>query len=162
MPHAWRRAVAIFFFVLLPCGARAQDEAVNPLVSASGLRCRFFLTTSAAWKDGQPTAQSTPQETELVISEIDLQSGTADVRGPQGRGFATATISAGSLYIFQIARGELNITSVFATEAAPKRLKAAHTRQDFVYLTVPPLNDTPVLTQSYGDCEVLGSTAQQR
>lgn len=140
--------------VLLAMPASAQDR-VNPLESASGLRCRFVLGVEASWKGEQPSAAVKPQETDVVVSDIDVQGGTADVRGPDGRRFATAMLSSGSLYILQSDRGSLNITSVFATETSPKRYKATQTRQNFVYLTVPPFIETPTVTQSYGDCAVI-------
>jgi hypothetical protein len=142
--------------VVLAVPASAQDR-VNPLESASGLRCRFVLGVEASWKGEQPAAAVKPQETNVVVSDIDIQGGTADVRGPDGRGFATAMLSGGSLYILHIDRGSLNVTSVFATETSPKRFKATQTRQNFVYLTVPPFIETPTVTQSYGDCAVLSA-----
>ena len=57
----------------------------------------------------------------------------------------------------QIERGALSVTSVFATESSPNRYKAALTRQNFVYLTVPPFMDNPTVTQSYGDCALVGA-----
>jgi len=141
--------------VVLATLVSAQDR-INPLESASGLRCRFVLGVEASWQGEQPAAAIKPQETEVVVSDIDIQGGTADVRGPDGRRFATAMLSGGSLYILQIERGSLNVTSVFATETSAKRYKATHTRQNFVYLTVPPFIETPTVTQSYGDCAVLG------
>jgi hypothetical protein len=142
--------------VALAIPASGQDR-VNPLESASGLRCRFVLGVEANWKGDQPAAAVKPEETSVVVSDIDVQGGTADVRGPEGRRFATAMLSGGSLYILQIERGSLNVTSVFATETSPKRYKATHTRQNFVYLTVPPYIETPTVTQSYGDCAVIGA-----
>ena len=139
---------------MLALPASAQDR-VNPLESASGLRCRFVLGVEASWKGEQPAAAVTPQETDVAVSNIDIQGGTADVRGPDGRRFATAMLSSGSLYILQIDRGSLNVTSVFATETSPRRYKATQTRQNFVYLTVPPFIETPTVTQSYGDCAVI-------
>lgn len=143
---------------MLAMPVAAQDR-VNPLESASGLRCRFVLGVEAIWKGDQPAAAVKPQETDVVVSDIDVQGGTADLRGPEGRRFATAMLSGGSLYILQIERGSLNITSVFATETSPKRFKATQTRQNFVYLTVPPFIETPTVTQSYGDCAVIGPEA---
>jgi len=146
--------------LLIPAASAAQDR-VNPLEAAAGLRCRFVLGVEASWKSGDPAADIKPQTVDVVVSDIDVQGGTAEVRAPEGRRFATATLSAGSLYILQIERGSLNVTSVFATESSPNRYKAALTRQNFVYLTVPPFIDAPTVTQSYGDCLLIpaGATA---
>lgn len=146
--------VSMVVVLVLTSSGRAQDR-VNPLESATGLRCRFELGVAAVWQAGHPTAAVTPQEIQLVVADLDLQSGTAEMRGPEGRRLVTAMLSGGSLYIMQIERGALNVTSVFATESSPSRYKAALTRQSFVYLTVPPFMDSPTVTQSYGDCALV-------
>lgn len=149
----------LVFAMTMPiaAGLSAQDR-VNPLELATGLRCRFSLGSAATWNGERPTAAVKPEETDVVVSEIDIQGGTASVRGPDGRGFATAMLSGGSLYILQIERGSLNVTSVFATETSPRRYKASYTRQNFVYLTVPPYINDPTVAQSYGDCAVIADT----
>ena len=96
-----------------------QDTAQNPLASVTGLRCRFSLTTSVLWKDGKPDVRSQATESRLTIANIDVQDGTAEIPGPRGRGYATTTLSDGSLFVMESARGALRVTTVFAVESSP-------------------------------------------
>jgi hypothetical protein len=131
----------------------------NPLTSASALRCHFNVTTSVLWKAGKPDVRIEATESEVTISEIDIQDGTAEVSGPQGRRFATSVLSDGSLYFMESTRGALDVTTVFATESSPGKLKAVRAQYAYVFLTVPPLVPDPTVTQSYGECEATARSA---
>src|SRR5687768_14870496 len=104
--------------------ARLQGTRQNPLTSVTGLRCRFSVTTTVSWKEGKPEVRTETAESQITITDIDSQDGTAEVSGPRGRRFATASLSDGSLYFTESARGSLEVTSVFATESSPGKLKA--------------------------------------
>jgi hypothetical protein len=49
----------------------------------------------------------------------------------------------------------LNVTTVFAQEAAPKRLKAVHSRHGYLQMTVGRYIAEPSVSQNYGDCEIV-------
>ena len=134
-------------------GTLAQDSPESPLTSIHTLRCEFSVRTSVLWKDGKPEARTETTTARLTISEIDVQGGTAEIGGPQGRRFVTAMLSDGSLFVMEPTRGGLYVTTVFATESSPGKLKAVRAEYSYVYLVVPPLVPDPTVWHSYGECQ---------
>jgi hypothetical protein len=151
-----RHRLTVLLLLAIACTSRpaaAQaGERPNPLTTITGLTCRFPIVASAVWQDGKPEATVAPQDLSIVVSEIDVQEGTAQLRGAQGGHFATAVLSAGSLYFLESDRGSLDVTTDFATEGSPGTLKAVRARHGYVFLTVPPFGNDPTVSQSYGEC----------
>jgi hypothetical protein len=147
---------ALFTFMLLPASAaHAQDgERPNPLLTLAAARCTFPAAAAGTWRDGKPAGIVRAQDLVLTVRNIDLADGTAEITGPPGRAFATATQADGSLFLIDIIRGTLNVLSIFATPSAPgtTTLKAVYTRQSYSYLTMPPYVPEPSASQSYGEC----------
>ena len=52
----------------------------------------------------------------------------------------TAVLSGWSLYFVENAVGQLNVTTVFAQEASPKKLKAVHSRHGYLQMQVGKLH----------------------
>jgi hypothetical protein len=149
------RTIAGFALTLVPALALGQTaDPPNPLATVKSLRCRFPVATSAAWKDGQPVAQTKTQELLLSVDEIDVQDGTAEVRGTAGRAFVSAVLSGWSLYFVENAVGQLNVTTVFAQEASPKKLKAVHSRHGYLQMSIGRFIAEPAVSQNYGECEI--------
>jgi hypothetical protein len=144
--------------LLMAAGAlHAQSaEPPNPLADLKALKCRFPAATSAVWKDGQPVAQTKAQELLFDISAIDVQDGTAELRGTAGRAYVTAVLSGWSLYFVENSVGQLNVTTVFAQEASPKKLKAVHSRHGYLQMQVGKFIAEPAVSQNYGECEIVG------
>jgi hypothetical protein len=111
------------------------------------------VTTTVLWKEGTPEVRTELTESRATIAGIDIQDGTAEVVGPQGRRFLTAALSDGSLYFTESTRGALQVTSVFASESSPGKLKAVRAEYAYVFLTVPPFVPDPTVSHSYGECE---------
>lgn len=153
-------AVAACLSQAPPASGVVQDTGQNPLTSVSIFRCRFSITSSVLWKAGKPDVRTEPRESLVTISNIDIQDGTAEVSGAQGRHFATTTLSDGSLFVMESTRGALVVTTVFATESSPGWLKAVRAEYAYVYLTVPPFVPDPTVSQSYGECEPALSAAR--
>jgi hypothetical protein len=130
-----------------------QDTRENPLTTVTSLRCRFSVRTSVLWKDGKPDVRTEQAASRLTISNIDIQDGTAEIVGPQGRRFATTVLSDGSLFVMESTRGTLHVTTVFAIESSPGMLKAVRAEYAYEYLTVPPFPTDPTVWHSYGECE---------
>jgi hypothetical protein len=126
----------------------------NPLTTVKSLRCRFPVATSGTWKDGMPVATNRTQELLLSVDNIDVQDGTAEVRGTAGRVFVSAVLSGWSLYFVENAVGQLNVTTVFAQETGPKKLKAVHSRHGYLQMTVGRFISEPSVSQNYGECEI--------
>jgi hypothetical protein len=153
--HA-RWVVAAMLVLVAPLSGAVQQpaEPPNPLASLKALKCRFPAATSATWKNGEPVAQTKTQELLFEISEIDVQDGTAEYRGTAGRAFVTAVLSGWSLYFVENAVGQLNVTTVFAQEASPKKLKAVHSRHGYLQMQVGRFIAEPSVSQNYGECEI--------
>lgn len=134
---------------------RQATEPPNPLASLKALKCSFPAAASATWKDGQPVAQTRTQELQFEISEIDVEDGTAEYRGTAGRAYVTAVLSGWSLYFVENAVGQLNVTTVFAQEASPKKLKAVHSRHGYLQMTVGKFISEPSVSQNYGECQIV-------
>ena len=159
-PTRWRLCLLVFVAITaqLPSAAEGlQGPRQNPLTSITGLRCRFTLTTTILWKEGKPDVRVERTDSQVTISDIDVQDGTAEVAGPQGRRLATTVLSDGSLYFMENTRGSLEVTSVFAIESAPGKLKAVRAEYSYVFLIVPPFVPDPTVSQSYGECEAAGA-----
>ena len=156
-PVARRNIVAswLVVLVLVPVFAAAQTaDPPNPLTSVKGLKCRFPAATSATWKGGEPVAQTKTQEMLFTISVIDVQDGTAEFTGTAGRAYVTAVLSGWSIYFVENAVGQLNVTTVFAQEASPGKLKAVHSRHGYLQMQVGRYISEPSVSQNYGECEI--------
>ena len=160
MPKFTRRCASLLLVagILLPTAARGQSpvaaEPLNPLATVKTLRCRFPAATSATWKDGVPVPQTRTQELTIEVDAIDVQDGTAELRGTAGRAFVSAVLSGWSLYFVEQAVGQLNVTTVFAQEAAPKKLKAVHSRHGYLQMQVGRFIAEPSVSQNYGECDI--------
>jgi hypothetical protein len=153
---AVRAVVAGAAMVLASSAMRAQTaDPPNPLTSVKALKCRFPAATSATWKNGEPLPVPKTQEMLFSISEIDVQDGTAEFTGTAGRAYVTAVLSGWSLYFVESAVGQLNVTTVFAQEASPNRLKAVHSRHGYLQMQVGRFISEPSVSQNYGDCEIV-------
>jgi hypothetical protein len=153
-----RIVIAFIVAALGALPAAAQDagaEPPNPLMALKHLRCRFPVATSAVWKDGAPQAQTKTQELLFEITAIDVQDATAEFVGTAGKAYVTAVLSGWSLYFVENAIGQLNVTTVFAQEAAPKRLKAVHSRHGYLQMSVGRFIAEPSVSQNYGECEIV-------
>ena len=139
----------------LPVAAQQQAaEPPNILNSVKALKCRFPAATTATWKGGEALAQTKTQEMLFTISEIDVMDGTAEFLGTAGRSYVTAVLSGWSMYFVESSVGQLNVTTVFAQEASPKKLKAVHSRHGYLQMQVGRYISEPSVSQNYGDCEI--------
>jgi hypothetical protein len=142
------------FGALAQAPAQAPAEPPNPLAALKTLKCRFPSATSAVWKVGEAVAQTKTQELLFDISNIDVSDGTAEIRGTAGRSFVTAVLSGWSLYFVENSIGQLNVTTVFAQEASPGKLKAVHSRHGYLQMAVGKFISEPSVSQNYGVCEL--------
>jgi len=155
IPFALRVAAVGIAVGLAASALHAQiADPPNPLTSLKALKCRFPAATSATWKNGEPQPQTKTQEMQFSISAIDVQDGTAEFMGTAGRAYVTAVLSGWSLYFVESAVGQLNVTTVFAQEASPKKLKAVHSRHGYLQMQVGRFISEPSVSQNYGECEI--------
>jgi hypothetical protein len=147
--------VAGILLMLAPRAVQAQTaDPPNPLTTVKALKCRFPVAASGTWKAGEPIAQTRTQELLLQVSAIDVQDGTAELMGVAGRAYVSAVLSGWSLYFVENSVGQLNVTTVFAQETAPKKLKAVHSRHGYLQMTVGRFISEPSVSQNYGECEI--------
>jgi hypothetical protein len=148
-------AAAMVTALWAPLGAQQQPaEPPNVLPTVKALKCRFPAATTATWKNGEVVAQTKTQEMLFTISEIDVQDGTAEFTGTAGRSYVTAVLSGWSIYFVESSVGQLNVTTVFAQEASPKKLKAVHSRHGYLQMQVGRYISEPSVSQNYGECEI--------
>jgi hypothetical protein len=148
-------AAAMVTALWAPLGAQQQPaEPPNVLPTVKALKCRFPAATTATWKNGEVVAQTKTQEMLFTISEIDVQDGTAEFLGTAGRSYVTAVLSGWSIYFVESSVGQLNVTTVFAQEASPKKLKAVHSRHGYLQMQVGRYISEPSVSQNYGECEI--------
>ena len=130
-------------------------EPPNPLLTVKTLDCKFLSATTATWKEGQAVAQTRTQEMQLTVENIDIQDATAELKGTGSRAFVSAVLSGWSLYFVDNGIGQLNITTVFAQEASPGKLKAVHSRHGYLQMQVGKYIAEPNVSQNYGECEII-------
>jgi hypothetical protein len=148
-------AAAMVTVLWAPLRAQQQPaEPPNVLPTVKALKCRFPAATTATWKNGEVQAQTKTQEMLFTISEIDVQDGTAEFLGTAGRSYVTAVLSGWSMYFVESSVGQLNVTTVFAQEASPKKLKAVHSRHGYLQMQVGRYISEPSVSQNYGECEI--------
>jgi hypothetical protein len=125
------------------------------LTNVSSLNCTFPVSVTTVWKDGEPEVQvkKTPVLT-FQIDQIDVQEGSARMVGVASGQHVTASLSGSNLHIMDLrSSGSLTITTVFGQESKDGRLRAVHTRTDYLRYSVPGFVSQPEISQHYGDCE---------
>ena len=136
--------------------ARAQtDDPPNPLKTVKALKCRFPVAVAGSWKNGEAVATPRTQELLINVTAIDVSDGTAEVAGTAGKAFVSAVLSGWSLYFVENGVGQLNVTTVFAQESAPGKLKAVHSRHGYLQMQVGKFIAEPSVSQNYGECEIV-------
>jgi len=150
----WALAAAAVLGAAPP--ARAQTaEPPNPLKTVKALKCRFPVAVSGTWKNGEAIANPRTQELLINVTEIAVSDGTAEVAGTAGKAFVSAVLSGWSLYFVENGVGQLNVTTVFAQESAPGKLKAVHSRHGYLQMQVGKFIAEPSVSQNYGECEIV-------
>jgi hypothetical protein len=142
--------------VLVSAPLFAQDPP-NPLTKVTALKCRFPVAVSGTWKNGEAVANPRTQELLINVTAIDVGDGTAEVAGTAGKAFVSAVLSGWSLYFVENSVGQLNVTTVFAQETAPGKLKAVHSRHGYLQMQVGKFISEPSVSQNYGECEIVPS-----
>ena len=152
-------AVAAVFLVAVSGDrgpAHAQTTDKNPLASVKRLKCTFPVYVVGTWKNNESQAQvKQGQSFSLEFDEIDTEDGVARVSGTAGATHITALLTVSSLHFMERSvLGTLNITTVFTSEAGARRLRAVHSRHDYLPMSLPGYVSEPTVTQNYGYCDV--------
>ena len=135
---------------------RGGVPAPNPVLAlARSLKCSFLTSAAATWQAGEPRVQvkNASDPFVLTLTDIDAQEGTAQAAGLGALAHVTVKLAGANLHFLDIRpAGSLAITTVFSQESRNGRLKAVHSRTD--YLGMPGFPAEPTMSQYYGDCEV--------
>ena len=138
-----------------PFSAQSTDK--NPLAGVKSLKCKFPVYVVGAWKNGESQAQvKQAQEFSLEFDQINTEDGDARVTGTAGATHITALLTISSLHFMERSvLGTLNITTVFAGESGARRLRAVHSRHDYLAMSLPGYVSEPTVSQNYGYCDVV-------
>jgi hypothetical protein len=134
----------------------AQSTDKNPLAGVKSLKCKFPVYVVGAWKNGESQAQvKQAQEFSLEFDQINTEDGDARVTGTAGATHITALLTVSSLHFMERSvLGTLNITTVFTGDATARRLRAVHSRHDYLPMSLPGYVSEPTVSQNYGYCDV--------
>lgn len=134
--------------------ASAQNTALQrKLAAAKTLECTFATLATGNWQGAKPTAAVTEAKLEVRFSAINVDEGTAEADVGFGAGFISVRYAQGYLHLMQMSEaGPLHVTTVFAAESSPGRLKASHTRHEYSQVMVPGFTSRPEMY--IGDCAV--------
>jgi hypothetical protein len=134
--------------------ALSQKALQDKLVAAQTIRCDFTSMVTATWtKEGVPQAEVKPTKMSLQFLKINLDEGSAEMKGDFGTYELVVKLSETTLhFIHSFRAGALYTTTVFSKETHDGRLKAVHTRHEYVEIVLPGFTSRP--EEYYGDCAV--------
>ena len=149
-------ALAILVFCLFGSNApHGQSPDANALARIKSLKCVFPVYTSGTWKNGEPQALAKTGMLSIQIDAIDVQDGSARFVGVGEAAHIVVQLSGWSLHFLETGNtGSVNVTTVFAQETRGKKLKAVHSRHDYLQMSLPGFVSEPTVSQYYGECEV--------
>jgi hypothetical protein len=154
-----RAAVALVAFALVASGAGlwAQSLREGDLANIKALKCTFPTSTLVVWKDGVPEPRiRTNSLLTVEITEIDAADGSAVVgAGSNGNRDVNVQVYGWNMHFLETSRsGRIAVTTIFAQYSTGNRLKAVHSRTDYLPIDLPNFKSEPEVAQFYGDCEV--------
>ena len=139
----------------VPSAAPAQNAETNPLAKIKTLKCVFEAYATGAWKNGEPLAQAKVGQLSIQIDSIDTQDGSARFVGVGEAAHIVVQLSGWSLHFLETGNtGSVNVTTVFTQKSRGAKLKAVHSRHDYLEMSMPGFTSEPTVSQYYGECEV--------
>ncbi len=148
--------MVVVFCLSAGVGLRAQALKEGDLSNIKSLTCTFPTSTVSAWKDGKPEPRiRTTGTLAIEITEIDAADGSAMV-GSVSTGTHPVNIQVygWNMHFLDVSRGgRLGVTTVFAQNSTGDRLKAVHSRTDYLPIDLPNFKSEPEIAMYYGDCE---------
>jgi hypothetical protein len=146
--------VLALVFMARAGGPSGQGAETNALGKIKSLKCVFPVYASGSWKNGEPQAQAKMGQLSIQIDSIDVQDGSARFVGAGESSHVIAQLSGWSLHFLETGNtGGVNITTVFSQEARDKKMKAVHSRHDYLQMSLPGFVSEPTVSQYYGECE---------
>lgn len=152
MPNRNRGALLVLLLCIQssPAGAQAPKDR---LATATSLNCVFKIVALANWVNGETKGEVKAAGLTVGFSDVNTEESSARAIGRFGLADIIVKLSVGSLHFVQSFReGPVYITSVFASESTPGKLKAVHTRHEYTDVSLPGFTSRP--ETYYGECEV--------
>jgi hypothetical protein len=157
MNSRWTTPLLMSFAVLAtmqPLSAQIPEKNPdkNPLAQIKNLKCTFPSSSTGNWKGGLQAPLVKSDEIVLEIDSIDTQEGSARLVTAEPT-YLTALLTASSIHFMErTLQGSLSVTTVFAIEGSPGKLRAVRSRHDYLKVTLPGYVSEPVVSQYYGEC----------
>lgn len=149
--------VTVVALVMTEGGVRAQTTLKEgDLANIKALKCTFPTSTVVAWKDGVPEARiRTTGVLTIEINEIDANDGSAVVGSVStGNHDVNVQVYGWNMHFLEVSRsGRIGVTTVFAQYTTGEKLKAVHSRTDYLPIDLPGFKSEPEVAMYYGDCE---------
>lgn len=156
----WLRPLAPTFLtalILAHAGAASAQsrDLQQRLSAATRVDCSFTTVTTGTWDDDTASAAVESAELEASFFDINTGEGTAEAEGPFGTTYIIVRYTRGYLHFMQMSDdGPLHLTTILAQETAGGRMKAVHTRHEYLPTQLPGFTSRPEMY--LGDCEVTG------
>lgn len=150
---------AVLLSVVFASGTllHAQSPAEKVLASIKTLKCTFSVQSRATWVDGVPQAQIRMGPTlTFQYNEVNPSESSANVEGLASEGHVVVQLVGANMHFLEMKNtGGLMLTTVFGQVTTNRKLKAIYTRADFLPISVPGFENSPEVSQHYGECEIL-------
>ncbi|MEQ1760018.1 MAG: hypothetical protein ABL986_17010 [Vicinamibacterales bacterium] len=151
------RVAGVLTLVALVSGVGLDAQAIKEgeLANIKSLKCTFPTSTIVAWKDGVPEARiRTTGVLNIEINEIDAADGSAIVGAVStGNHDVNVQVYGWNMHFLEVSRGgRMGVTTVFAQTSTGDKLKAVHSRTDYLPIDLPGLKSEPEVAMYYGDC----------
>ena len=151
-------AAAVLLSVVFASGTlHAQSPAEKVLASIKTLKCTFSVQSTAKWVEGVPQAQVRMGPTlTFTYYEVNPSESSANVEGLASEGHVVVQLVGANMHFLEMKNtGGLMLTTVFGQVTTNRKLKAIYTRADFLPISVPGFENSPDVSQHYGECEIL-------
>jgi hypothetical protein len=135
----------------------AQTLNRDQMRAITHLSCVFQIASEATWSDGTavPPRLTTAAALAFEIEDIDTADGSARFVDPKGDLEVIAKLFGWSLHFLETSpSGTINVTTVFAQESRDGKLRAVHSRADYLPAAGARAADISAM-QFYGECGVV-------
>ena len=134
--------------------ASAQRAFEQALSTAKSVKCTFPLHVRGDWSSGVPKVENSTEVLTLEFHDINIDEGSAQSSGYFGpkHDIVVRHTDMALHFVQSFSAGPLYTTTVFGRESRNGRLRAVHTRHD--YMDAVSVGRTSRPEQYYGDCEV--------
>ena len=144
---------AILTMFAVPRSLKPQN-ARGPLAVAQSVKCVFPLMVVATWTDKGPDVKTKTINKEMRFDKINTEEGTAELQGDYGKYDIIVRYADGYLHFIQsFLNGPLYTTTVLEKKTASGKLKAMHSRHEYIDFALVGITSSP--EQYYGECEIL-------